>query len=304
MRVKNAVVTGANGFIGSAVCQELLKNNISVIAIVRDKTCMMQMKHNNMDVIEADLCEYKNLSNKLPKDVDVFYHFAWDGAYGPILGDYEKQIKNIQYTCDALKLAHEIRCKKFIMAGTINELELFQFHKADINIPRKACIYGIAKLACDFMGKTLAADWGIDFNVAIIGSCFGPGDKSNRIHNTIISNLLRGEAPALIKGDTMHDWIYIDDVARMFHALGMYGVNMRSYYLGHRSLRRLDEIVNDVREEVNPNVELKFGEIQSSFNIDYSQVDLDALYQDTGCEAQADFKQSIRFTANWLMEKA
>ena len=85
MRVKNAVVTGANGFIGSAVCQELLKNNISVIAIVRDKTCMMQMKHNNMDVIEADPCEYKNLSNKLPKDVDVFYHVEWDGAYGPIL---------------------------------------------------------------------------------------------------------------------------------------------------------------------------------------------------------------------------
>ena len=79
---------------------------------------------------------------------------------------------------------------------------------------------------------------------------------------------------------------------------------MKSYYLGHRSLRRLDEIVRDVRDELNPDVELKFGEIQSSFNIDYSLVDLEAVYQDTGCIAESDFKHSIRLTANWLLEKA
>ncbi len=302
--MKNAIVTGASGFIGSAVCRELLNNHISVIAIVRDRTSMAQVENKNLVIVEAEMCEYLSLSDKLPENIDVFYHFAWDGAYGTILGEYEKQIENIQYTCDALKLAHKIRCKKFIMAGTINELELFQFHKANVNIPRKACIYGIAKLACDFMGKTLAADWGIDFNVAIIGSCFGPGDNSKRIHNTIILNLLCGKSPVLIKGDTIHDWIYIDDVARMFLALGKRSVNMKSYYLGHRSLRRLDEIVRDVRDELNPDVELKFGEIQSSFNIDYSLVDLEAVYQDTGCIAESDFKHSIRLTANWLLEKA
>lgn len=302
--MESAIVTGANGFIGNAVCRELLNNNISVTAIVKDKNSMSQIKNKNLVIVEAELKEYLNLVNKLPKDIDVFYHFAWDGAYGPILGDYEKQIRNIQYACDALSLAKKIRCKKFIMAGTINELELPQFYEADINIPRRACIYGIAKLACDFMGKTLAADWGIDFNVAIIGSCFGPGDNSQRIHNTIISKLLRGERPVLINGDTVHDWIYIDDVARMFRSLGVHSVNMKNYYLGHRSLRRLDEIVADVRDELNPDVELKFGEIQSSFNIDYSLVDLDALYRDTGCIAESDFKESIRLTADWLMRKA
>lgn len=302
--MKSAIVTGANGFIGKAVCRELLNSNIFVIAIVRDKNSMRQIKNKNLVIVEAGLDEYLNLVNMLPKDVDVFYHFAWDGAYGPILGDYEKQIRNIQYTCDALNLAKAIGCRKFIMAGTINELELPQFLEADKNIPRRACIYGISKLACDFMGKTLAADWGINFNVAIIGSCFGPGDNSQRIHNTIISKLLRGERPVLINGDTVHDWIFIDDVARMFRALGTNSVNMKNYYLGHRSLRRLDEIVTDVRDELNPSVELKFGEIQSSFYIDYSLVDLDALYQDTGYVAESNFKESIRTTANWLIEKA
>ena len=168
------------------------------------------------------------------------------------------------------------------------------------NAPHKACIYGITKLASDFMGKTLATDLGIEFNVAIIGSCFGPGDNSERIHNTVIYKLLKGERPILINGDTLHDSIYIDDAVRMFLALGMYSVNMRNYYLGHRNLRRLEEIVTDVRDELNPGVSLRFGEIQSSFKIDYSLVDLDALFRDTGCVAESDFKDSIRVTADWI----
>lgn len=302
--MQSAIVTGANGFIGNAVCRELINNGITVIAVVRDKNSMKQIKSNHLVVVEAELDEYLGLEGKLDKRIDVFYHFAWDGAYGPVLADYRKQIQNIQYTCNALELAKKIACKKFIMAGTINELELLQFYEADKNVPRKACIYGIAKQACDFMGKTLAADWGIDFNVAIIGSCFGPGDNSERIHNTVISKLMRGERPTLIRGDTLHDWIYIEDVARMFQALGMHNVNLRNYYLGHRYLRRLDEIVADVRDELNPKIELKFGEIQSSFCIDYSLVDLEALYRDTGCEAEADFRESIRATADWLRKRA
>lgn len=298
--MKSAIVTGANGFIGNAVCRELLNHNVSVIAIVRNKDSVAWMADERLTVVEAELGEYLYIENKLPKDVDVFYHFAWDGAYGAVLGDYRKQIINIQYTCDALMLANQLRCKKFIMAGTINELELIQFYEADKNAPRKACIYGIAKLASDFMGKTLAADLGIEFNVAIIGSCFGPGDYSERIHNTVISKLLKGERPILINGDTLHDWIYIDDVARMFLALGMHSVNMRNYYLGHRNLRQLEDIVTDVRDELNPDISLKFGEIQSSFKIDYSLVDLDALFRDTGCVAESDFKASIRVTADWI----
>ena len=302
--MKSAIVTGANGFIGGAVCRELLKQAIEVTAVVRNKSSMECFsEYGKLKVVEAGLDEYLEIGDRLPSEADVFYHFAWEGAYGPVLGDYKQQIKDIEYTCDAITLASKIGCKKFIMAGTINELELLQFFHAENNVPRKACIYGISKLACDFMCKTIAADLGILFNVAIIGSCFGPGDHSRRIHNSVILKLLAGEAPTLVSGDTMHDWIYIDDVAKMFVCLGEKSVNMKNYYLGHRTLRRLEAIVKDVRDEINPKVELKFGEIKSSFAIDYSLVDLNAIYEDTGFEIQDDFKANIRKTADWLEEQ-
>ena len=299
--MKSAIVTGANGFIGGAVCRELLEQGIAVTAIVRNKGSLARFfEYDNLQIVEAKLTEYLDIEDKLPHGADVFYHFAWEGAYGPILGDYKQQIKDIEYTCDAITLASKIDCKKFIMAGTINELELLQFFYAEKNVPRKACIYGISKLACDFMCKTLAVDLGILFNVAIIGSCFGPGDNSRRIHNSVILKLLAGQAPTLVSGETMHDWIYIDDVAKMFVCVGRKSVNMKNYYLGHRTLRRLQDIVEDVRDEINPDVNLKFGEIQSSFAIDYSLVDLNAVYEDCDFEIHDNFKENIRKTAEWL----
>lgn len=302
--MKSAIVTGANGFIGGAVCRELLKQGMEVTAVVRNKESLAYLaEYDNLKIVEAQLTEYLDIEDKMPYETDVFYHFAWEGAYGPILGEYKQQIKDIEYTCDAITLASRIGCKKFIMAGTINELELLQFFHAEENVPRKACIYGISKLACDFMCKTLVADLGIMFNVAIIGSCFGPGDHSRRIHNSVILKLLEGEAPTLVSGDTMHDWIYIDDVAKMFVCVGKKSVNMKNYYLGHKSLRRLQEIVEDVRDEINPQVSLKFGEIQSSFAIDYSLVDLNAVYEDCDFEICDDFKDNIRKTAEWLKQQ-
>ena len=302
--MKSAIVTGANGFIGGAVCWELLKQGIEVTAVVRNKESLAYFaEYDNLKIVEAQLTEYLDIEDKMPYETDVFYHFAWEGAYGPILGEYKQQIKDIEYTCDAITLASRIGCKKFIMAGTINELELLQFFHAEENVPRKACIYGISKLACDFMCKTLAADLGIMFNVAIIGSCFGPGDHSRRIHNSVILKLLEGKAPTLVSGDTMHDWIYIDDVAKMFVCMGKKSVNMKNYYLGHKSLRRLQEIVEEVRDEINPQVSLKFGEIQSSFAIDYSLVDLNAVYEDCDFEICDNFKDNIRKTAEWLKQQ-
>lgn len=303
--MKSAVLTGANGFIGKAILKELIHNKILVYAVVRNRESLKEFWNDSyVKIIESDFAHYEeDLPEQIEPGADVFYHIAWEGAYGPVLGDYTQQIKNIQYTCDALTLAHKIQCKKFIMAGTINELELLQFFHAEKEVPRKACIYGISKLSCDLMCKTLANDYGILYNTAIIGSCFGPGDNSKRIHNVFISNMLNGTRPKLISGETMHDWIYIDEVAKMFRHIGEKSIHMKNYYLGHNYLRQLKDILYDVRDILGADVELVFGEIQSSFLIDYSLVDMNAVYEDTDYEDQGDFRQAILNTAEWIKER-
>ena len=299
--MKSAVVTGANGFIGKAVCRVLLAKGAKTYAIVRNRNSMSDLlTYDNLIVIEADFSSYDSLPERIGDLVDVFYHFSWEGASGSILCDYTQQIKNIQYTCDTLTIASKIGCRKFILAGTINELELMQFFQAEQHTPRPACIYGIAKLSCDLMCKTIAADLGIQYNTAVIGSCFGPGDKSRRIHNVFISSMLQGMRPKLVEATNMHDWIYIDDVADMFYAIGCKSTNMKNYYIGHNRLRVLKDILSDVRDILNPQMEIVFGEIKAPFLIDYSLVDINSVYEDTGYQCSSDFRECILKTAEWV----
>lgn len=301
--MKTAIVTGANGFIGQAVCNALLEKGVIVWAVVRNKHSMAKYLNNrNIRICEAQLGNYSELANVLPRKSDVFYHFAWEGTSGAVLSDSFQQIKNIQYTCEALNLATEIECKKFILAGTINELEVMQIMYADKNPPRPACAYGIAKLTSDFLCKTIAAKGKIQFNCAIIGSCFGPGDKSKRIHNTFIQGMLAGKAPKLVNGDGMHDWIYIDDVAEMFYAIGEKSIPMKNYYLGHSKLRPFREILLEVRDILHPGLEIIFGEIEGEIQIDYSQIDINSVYEDTDYQCHTDFKECILKTAEWVKE--
>lgn len=304
--MKSAIVTGANGFIGKWLVRRLLENRIIVYAVVRNKDSMNDIDNPLLKVVEADFDTYDEV---LPREVlngaDVFYQLSWIGASGAVLTDYHIQSKNIELCCSVLETAHKIGCKKFIFAGTINELELMQFFDGKsrkVETPRKSCIYGISKFAADFMLRTLAGNLGICYNTAIIGSCFGPGDKSRRIHNNTLISLLKGETPKLISGDTLHDWIYVEDVAEMFVAIGENSIPQKVYYMGHQELRRLDDIVSDVRDVVAPDVELRFGDFNTPFFIDYSYVDMDGVYEDTGYVCSSDFKECVKKTAEWVKE--
>ena len=98
--------------------------------------------------------------------------------------------------------------------------------------------------------------------------------------------------------------IYIDDIARAFYAIGEAGVNLRSYYVGHRTLRTFREYLEEIGAIVAPEVPLMFGaypDDNSSRN--YDLIDREALYNDTGFECRANFRESILKTAEWLREE-
>lgn len=58
--------------------------------------------------------------------------------------------------------------------------------------------------------------------------------------------------------------------------------------------------MEELRDIVNPTVHLQFGAYKDPLNLDYSLIDLDALYHDTGFECQADFQTSIMENVEWI----
>ncbi len=295
--MKSAVVSGADGFIGRALTEELLRRGCSVTALVMDEKAYPEAKRPaRLAVTALDFSQYDRLSKIIPADADCFFHLAWAGVSGESYNSDIVQINNVKNSVIAAHSAKERGCGRFLLTGSSHQYLL------DSQLKSKKSAYGLAKqFAIDICGLALSGgDTGLV--ATYFTNVFGPGDRSSRSTNTLIRKMLAGEAPALIKGDHPHDWTYIDDAVGGMIAAAEKGRDGGSYYVGSRKPALFRDIVGRVRDVVAPGMALEFGTYALENHIDYTRFDLDALWRDAGFECRCDFDDSIRKTAQWLKE--
>lgn len=297
--MKKAVVTGASGFIGKALTWALLQEAVQVYAVVRSPEKLADLAGApGLTVVEADFTVYHKLPELVQGDVDMFFHLAWDG-YGSHTGDPLVQFENVRYAIDALQAAIKMHAQAFVFTGSCHELQKKPSAQGTLEL---CSVYGAAKSAFKGMGRAIAVNEGIRFNSTVFSHVFGAGDYNRRSANSIILKLLRGEIPALVGGDYQYDWTYIDDVIAGLLCVARQGQNLKDYYVGGRAPRPFCEIVTEVRDAVAPGCPLGFGEYFDSSAIDYSMIDMGALYQDTGFHTRCSLAESAQKTARWVQE--
>lgn len=301
-----AIVTGANGFVGTAVCKALAAKGVQIIAIVRneeeDVTEICQLQ--NIRIIVCDMSDFGKLMDVIPdRDVDVFYHFAWCGSSGPLRGDDKVQLQNIQFTCDAVKACAKMGCKRFVFASSIMEYEIQAIMDSQAT-PGINTLYSSAKVATDYMARTLAGAKGIEYIRAVISNIYGPGEKSPRLINTSLRKLLLGEHCSFSAGEQMYDFVYIDDAAEIFIALGEKGKANKTYYIGSMTPRPLKEFLIIMKNQVDPSIEIGLGEILfDGISLSYKEFDINAVYEDTGFVPNVSFEAGIQKTIEWIKEE-
>ena len=118
--MEKAVITGPTGAIGVALINELVQHNIKVYAVCRPESKRLANIPKNplVTVIACDLDQLGNLSDIINESCDVFYHFGWDGTFGDSRNNMQGQLKNVQYTLDAVEAASRLGCRKFVGAGS------------------------------------------------------------------------------------------------------------------------------------------------------------------------------------------
>ena len=303
--MRKAIVTGSNGFIGTALCKELSRQGISVIAVVRNKEENVSSIESlrGLRIVYSDLSEFKNLHEVISdRDVDVLYHLAWVGSAGPLRGNAEVQFNNIKYTCDTVEACSKMDCKRFVFASSIMEYEIEAVMSTDAT-PGINTLYSSAKVSADYMARTIAGSLGIDYIRAVISNIFGPGELSPRLVNTSIRKLLNGEHCAFSAGEQTYDFIYIDDAAKTFVAIGEKGVANRTYYIGSQNPKPLKEFLCELRDQVDPNIEIGLGEIPfNGVSLTYNEFNIHAVKEDTGFVPTVSFSEGIQNTIKWIKE--
>lgn len=301
--MKTVIITGVGGFIGSHLCERLLNNGVKVYGVDVIESTHKRFQHPNYMPVTASFTEYNRLHKCIKEKVDVFFHFAWAGGLlQASFSDYALQLSNAKYACDAYMEAVKIGCRRFVNSGTNNQVEIKQFINTLDFYPRTTCIYATAKTALELIIKTLATGYDTDYVATMIPMPYGEGNRSMQLFNVVMKALLEGKSPSLIEGNNLYDMVYIGDIVGAFIAVAEKGKSGRSYYVGHRTMRTFRSWIEEIRDIVAPSVELKFGEYKDPLDMDYSLVDLDLLYKDTGYECKTQLSEVLPSLSKWIKD--
>jgi nucleoside-diphosphate-sugar epimerase len=293
--MKRIVITGATGMIGSALARQALEKDIEVLCIVREDSARIDniAKLQKINYISANLRDYAALD--INKKYDVFFHLAWDKTAGISRDDVDIQEKNIQYSLDAVRFAKRLGCSVFVGAGSQAEYGIVSEPlKSNAPVDPQSG-YGIAKYTAGKFSKLLCTQLGIRFNWLRILSVFGPFDGLHTLIMYVIHELRAGRSPELTKCEQIWDYLYCDDAARAFLAVGDRGIDGKVYPLGSGKQRKLSEYLEALRDIVNPDGVLKFGEKDYyPHQPMFLCADISELTKDTGWMPEISFEEGIR----------
>ena len=299
-----AIVTGASGFVGSALVNQLINNNIEVLCVDLKIDSKRVPDNKLIKKIEMSIENISNLENIVENGYyDVFYHFAWVGSAGPLRMDEKVQTRNALWTVDCLKTASSIGCKKFVCAGSIMEYEVHAAMYAQGSKPGLPYIYGVGKVLAHELSKPIANSLGIDLVWAYITNAYGVGECSPRFINTTLRKMNNGERLEFTAGTQNYDFIYIDDVANAFYLLGLYGRANKGYIIGSGNAKPLKEFIIEMTSANSPDNPPHFGDVPfTGVNVSLETFDTTPIQEDCGFKPLISFAEGTKKTMDWLKE--
>ena len=294
--MKTAIVTGSEGLVGKKVVDILDQNKINVLCLGRNKLSEFDVKRKfgkSIPYIDIDMSEIDFLSEKiksinfeLNKEI-VFYNFAWGGESNLTNGGIEFQLKNAINSSKAVKVAKSLGCKKFINCGTIQETIAENSISENILYNQSQIDYCISKIASRDMCSMVAYLEKIDYVHTRLSVPIDPLSYSSGYIINVLKKILRGDEYEDPSNSQLFDLTHIDDVARAYYLLGMYGKNKTDYYIGSSSPLTLKEYFYLAKKFKSK------SELKPFSNKKHPMYSIETLMRDTGFKNNFNYKDIL-----------
>lgn len=260
------VVTGAGGFLGSAVVEALAVRGDQVTGFdVAPGVALQAMaaRFSNLRVVSGEITEWQHVVEVLREAApDAVIHLAAIvGVVNSLAAPFATMRVNIGGALNVLEAMRLLGLKRFInmsseeIYGDFESLRITEDHPCRPVLP-----YGISKFAVEQLARGYVRLHGLE--CVHLRTCwvYGPGLPRPRIPKTFIDAALKGEPLHMATGgDFRVDQVYIDDlVAGVLAALDKASHRFDAYHIATGVAPSLREIVEIVKELV-PDADLSIG---------------------------------------------
>jgi dihydroflavonol-4-reductase len=233
---EKVLVTGASGFVGSAVARRLVESGFSVRALVRGTSPRVHLAGLDLEFFEGDIRDRKSVERAVA-GMRYIFHVAADyrlWARDPS----EIFASNVEGTRNLMEEAMRAGVERVVYTSSVATIALRSDGMADETTPLRENegigAYKRSKIAAERMVEAMVAERGLAAVIVNPSTPIGPRDVRPTPTGRIVVEAAMGRIPAFI--NTGLNLVHVDDVASGHLAALHHGKIGERYILGGQNV--------------------------------------------------------------------
>lgn len=226
---KKVLVTGADGFIGSHLVEELIERGAQVRAYVFYNSfntwgwidTFPEEKKSQLEIFSGDVRDPNGVRTAM-KDIDVVFHLAALIAIPFSYHSPDTYIDtNVKGTLNIVQAAKDLGISRVLVTSTSEVYGTAQYVPIDEKHPRQPqSPYSASKIGADCIAESFYRSFNTPITIVRPFNTFGPRQSARAVIPTIITQLMDGMEEIKL-GDLMptRDLLYVKDTAKAFVAI-------------------------------------------------------------------------------------
>lgn len=334
--MKNIMVTGGAGFIGSNFIHYLLRVEPDVYIVNIDALTYAGSQDNLKDISEdnrytfvhGDICD-KDLIEKLFHEykIDAVVHFAAESHVDRSILDPGQFIQtNIDGTFTLLQAARKVWLQELALPVDglrfhhISTDEVFgslapgepAWNEASPYAPNSP--YAASKASADHLVRAFGHTYGLPYTLTNCSNNYGPYQFPEKLIPLTILNAIEGKRlPVYGDGQQIRDWLHVEDHCDAIYQVLKRGASASTYNIGGENQPAnltIVETICEIMDEVLPDSEnvphknlIEFVKDRPGHDRRYA-MDIRKINRELGWKPRHSLKEGLRDTITWYLGHA
>ena len=323
--MKNILITGGAGFIGSHLVKYFVKKyknyniiNLDKLTYASNISFLDEIKNfENYFFVQADICDLEQIQeifNKY-KISNVIHLAAESHVDNSIENALEFAKTNILGTINLLELCrknwNKIKNNLFYhistdeVFGTLDESGIFNENsKYDPHSP-----YSASKASADHFVRVFSDTHKLPVIVSNCSNNYGPNQHKEKLLPTVINSLInKSKIPIYGNGLNVRDWLYVEDHVEAIDLIFHKGIIGETYCIGgENEIKNIDLIKMIIKEydliktNKNSSIDLiSFVEDRLGHDFRYA-IDISKIKNELGWKPKTSISLGLKKTINWYL---
>lgn len=313
------LVTGGAGFIGSNLCERLLKEGNGVICLdnfdsfydpkikIRNVEGMGQNFPDQFTLVTADIRNNEHLREVFEKNrIDLVIHLAARAGVRPSIADpLLYQDVNIRGTITLLEASKEAGVKNFFFASSSSvygENQRVPFSEEDLDI-YPISPYGATKRSGELLCYSYHHLYAMNTACLRIFTAYGPRQRPEMAIHKFTRLIDQGEKiPIYGDGSSRRDYTYIDDLIDGMMAVLRRHRGFEIYNLGESQTTSLIDLVRLIEKALGKEANLEVLESQPG-DVSITYADITKARRMLGYQPKVNMEEGIKRFVEWYKKE-